>query len=232
MTTFYFMMGIYVHLDGDFFKENFGYSILVSCINVLVSPIIICILGWFAGLQARTVIYTSGLSNSMGETTLTLQVLAYEAGIFSKGTFLNLVVSTMLSLVGCCIGTVFIDQIYAMLRSFFTSVLDKPSKAEEARIQARQKELGDFQNHVVILGWNETGMEVSEHFRELKRDVIVIDLDYRLHEVFSFVYKGTLPKKPPRCVVSAVEHTSALLKSDRPPACCVQLIYSITLCDV
>lgn len=82
------------------------------------------------------------------------------------------------------------------------------------------------------MGWNETGMEVSEHFRELKRDVIVIDLDYRLHEVFSFVYKGTLPKKPPRCVVSAVEHTSALLKFDRPPACCVQLIYSITLCDV
>lgn len=31
------------------------------------------------------------------------QVLAYEAGIFSKDTFLNLAVSTMMSIVFCCV---------------------------------------------------------------------------------------------------------------------------------
>ena len=36
MTTFYFMMGIYVHLNGDFFKTNFTYSICVTLMNVLV----------------------------------------------------------------------------------------------------------------------------------------------------------------------------------------------------
>ena len=31
------------------------------------------------------------------------QVLAYEAGVFSKDTFLNLAVSTMMSIVCCCV---------------------------------------------------------------------------------------------------------------------------------
>lgn len=39
---------------------------------------------------------------------------------------------------------------------------------------------------------------MAEHFRESKREVYVIDLDYRLHEVFKFAYKGVLPKKLPR----------------------------------
>jgi hypothetical protein len=41
-----------------------------------------------------------------GETTLTLQVLAYQAGIFDRDIFLVLVVSTLLSLnlvlLTCC----------------------------------------------------------------------------------------------------------------------------------
>jgi hypothetical protein len=75
MTTFYFMMGIYVHLDGSFFQANFGYCILVSILNVFVSPVIMVTMGWFCGLKSRTAIYVSLLSNSLGETTLTLQVL-------------------------------------------------------------------------------------------------------------------------------------------------------------
>ncbi len=77
---FYFMMGIYVHLDAQFFRSNFGWSLLVSGLNVFLSPLMFCLLGWISGLKARSTIYMSCLSNSLGETTLTLQVLAYEAG--------------------------------------------------------------------------------------------------------------------------------------------------------
>ena len=38
MTVFYFMMGIYIHIDADFFKARFGWSVLVTLINVLVAP--------------------------------------------------------------------------------------------------------------------------------------------------------------------------------------------------
>jgi hypothetical protein len=83
MTTFYFMMGIYVHLNGEFFRTNFGFSVLVSFINVVMTPIIIVMFSWLCGVKARTAIYTSLLSNSLGETTLTLQVLSPAPALFS-----------------------------------------------------------------------------------------------------------------------------------------------------
>ena len=114
-----------MHLNVDFFRTNFAYSVLVtvlnvfvrcmyvcvrvcvcvcvcvracvrvcvracacvcvcSCeghvlvtvLNVFVSPLFIWVMGYAAGLKARTTVYTSFLCNSLGETTLTLQVLA------------------------------------------------------------------------------------------------------------------------------------------------------------
>ena len=56
MTTFYFMMGIYVHLKADFFKTNFGFSIAVTVLNVFGTPVIITLLGYFAGLKVRLAI--------------------------------------------------------------------------------------------------------------------------------------------------------------------------------
>jgi hypothetical protein len=35
----------------------------------------------------------------------------------------------------------------------------------------------------------------------LAGDVVMIDLDYRCHDIFKFSYKGTKPKKDPRCQV-------------------------------
>jgi len=77
MTIFYFMMGIYVHLSADFFRTNFALSLLVTGLNVIISPLFIWAMGYVAGLKSRTTIYTSFLSNSLGETTLTLQVLPF-----------------------------------------------------------------------------------------------------------------------------------------------------------
>ena len=36
MTTFYFMMGIYVSIRADFFEKNFGWSILITLLVVFV----------------------------------------------------------------------------------------------------------------------------------------------------------------------------------------------------
>ena len=58
---------------------------------------------------------------------------------------------------------------------------------------------GGFNNHVVILGWNETGFELAEHFREQRKDVVVVDLDYKLHAAFKFSYKGVATQREMRC---------------------------------
>ena len=62
MTIFYFMMGIYVHLHVDFFRENFGYSVLVTGLNVLVTPLIVWLMGYICGLKCRTTIHTRCLA--------------------------------------------------------------------------------------------------------------------------------------------------------------------------
>lgn len=137
MTTFYFMMGIYVHIDGEFFVKNFGWSILFTLIVVFVGPVVIWVMGWLVGLQSRTTVYTSLLSNSLGETTLTLQVLAYQAGIFDRDVFLVLVVTSLLSINLCCLGTIVIDRLYDLIRPLVGKVLDTPSRLEKKREDAK-----------------------------------------------------------------------------------------------
>ena len=178
MTTFYFMMGIYVHIDGSFFGKHFAWSLLFTGLVVCVAPIVIWIMGGLAGLTSRTTVYTSLLSNSLGETTLTLQVLAYQAGIFDKHVFLVLVVSTLLSINMCCVGTLAIDWFYDKIRkSPIGRWLDQPSQAEATREADKWAELvqdGSKEGPVVILGFNETGQDIAEYFREEKKDVFVV----------------------------------------------------------
>ena len=201
MTTFYFMMGIYVHIDGKFFEKNFGWSILFTLIVVFVAPVVIWVFGWVAGLQSRTTVYTSLLSNSLGETTLTLQVLAYQAGIFDRDVFLVLVVSTLISINLCCVGTLFIEKFYQKLNPIVGPWLDRPSKEERIREakKSREGEGSALKNHIVILGYNETGQDVAEYFREKKKEVFVVDLDPSMHAAFKFAYKGVRGHRLPRC---------------------------------
>ena len=50
MTVFYFMMGIYVHLDEAFFREGFiCWSLLIASLNVLVAPIFLLPFAYIAG---------------------------------------------------------------------------------------------------------------------------------------------------------------------------------------
>jgi hypothetical protein len=46
-----------------------------------------------------------------------------------------------------------------------------------------------WKNHVVIVGFNETALEIAELFREQQQDVVVIDLDWKLHEVLQGTFK-------------------------------------------
>ena len=64
--------------------------------------------------------------------------------------------------------------------------LSRPKKEDKIRVQNYS-----FQDHIVILGFNETGLEIAEFYREQGKDVVVIDLDWKLHKTFLSCYKGT-----------------------------------------
>ena len=107
-----------------------------------------------------------------------------------------LVTVAVLTLAISAVGILFVDNVLSKLRPFL-SFLDNPTKAEikrESRVKDR------FQDHVIILGFNETGFEVAEFLREMGQDVVVCDLDPVLHKAFLFAYKGTAPTKPRRVI--------------------------------
>ena len=84
------------------------------------------------------------------------------------------------ALIHRCIG-----YLYGPLDQHF-GFISKTSKEELERHQEYE-----FKNHIVIAGFNETGLEIAEFFREQGRDVVVIDLDWKLHQLFTDCYKGT-----------------------------------------
>ena len=69
-------------------------------------------------------------------------MLAYEAGILSREAFLNLCVSTMMSIILCCAITVFIDDVFKRLSAFVSGILDAPSKKERHRLAERFRAVG------------------------------------------------------------------------------------------
>jgi len=193
-TLFYFMLGVYVNVDARFFQQNFGWSVLVTVLVVLVCPLGFWVMGWCAGLKARTVVKASLLFNNLGETTLTLQVLGYQSGIFSADVFLVLVAASTMSIALSCLGAALTSDIFPVLHRAL-AVLDAPSLHEREREQEQV-----FEKHVLILGFNEVALEVAEAYRRKGRDVVVVDLDYCLHDSLRFAYKGTKPRQAARAV--------------------------------
>ena len=177
-----------------------GMSLVITFIVVCVSPIMVLVMARFVGLQSRTAIYTALLSNSLGETTLTLQVLAYQAGMLGRDSFLVLVMSTMWSMNLCSVGSMKIESLMTKLQPLLGPFLDRPTRAEKEREAARRRKMGGvLRGHVVILGFNETGQEIAEYFREQKKEVCVVDLDPCLHRCFKQAFKGVASKPKPRC---------------------------------
>ena len=81
----------------------------------------------------------------------------------------------------------FMKEIDVLLdrHSWLSSAL---SKSDEKLEIARLNEF-TWKNHVVIVGFNETALEIAELFREQQQDVVVIDLDWRLHKVLQRTFK-------------------------------------------
>ena len=53
----------------------------------------------------------------------------------------------------------------------------------------------DFVDHVVLMGFNEVGLEIADHFRMQGQDVLMIDCDPRLHGTLAAAFHSTESKK-------------------------------------
>jgi len=198
------MLGVHVHIDDQIFNSDFGWAVLIAFLVSCVQPLLMMLLCWVSGLKSRTIVYTALLHNSMGEKSLVLLVIAEKAGVFGRDIFAVLVTATVLSLAMSAAFILFVENVLHFVTPA-VGFMDNPSRDEikrEGTVKNR------FCDHIMILGFNETGLEVAEFFRELSLDVVVCDLDPVLHEAFLFSYKGTGPKKGRRLKAKHSDHES------------------------
>ena len=189
---FCFSTGIVANVKGHLFVgQNFGWAVLIAVLVVLVQPIFMIFCCWFACLKCRSTVYTALLHNSLGERSIIVMVVAQRAGVFSEEVLAVLVTAVVFSITLSAAGILFVDNVHKALMPLLT-FLERPSESEkerEAKLPCR------FQGHVVLLGFNETGLEVAEFFRKINHDVVMCDLDPVLHTTFLWSYKGTGTKR-------------------------------------
>ena len=89
--------------------------------------------------------------------------------------------------------------------------MDRPWSDEKTRLDAKMPRVGAkraLRGHVVILGFKDTALEMAEHFRSQAKEVFLIDLDYRMHQILITAYKGVNGAPEKRC--KPIEGTCAL----------------------
>ena len=95
------------------------------------------------------------------------------------------VAAAQLTMIGTALFHPFLQKFVPKLAPILGH-LDRPKKEDRIRTETY-----NFQNHIAILGFNETGLEIAEFYRQEGKDVVVIDLDWKLHKTFQSCYKGT-----------------------------------------
>ncbi|EKX36044.1 hypothetical protein GUITHDRAFT_146083 [Guillardia theta CCMP2712] len=188
MITFYFMMGIYVQLDAASFGRLVPWSIIICFIITIVLPVLFWVFGAAMGLKGRTTFMICNTFNSMGETSLIMQSLAYHADIFDRDQYIVLLLSSLFSMVLGWILQTYQVEIYNRVK--FLLVALENVTAEETE---REKKFS-YKDHIVLLGFNESGLEIANHFLEKsewqKRDVLMLDLDPSLHRTMLTSFCG------------------------------------------
>ncbi len=97
----------------------------------------------------------------------------------------NQVAAAQLTMIGTALLHPFLQDFVPKLEPILGH-LCQPKEEDKIRYENY-----NFQKHIAILGFNETGLEIAEFYRQEGKDVVVIDLDWKLHKTFKSCYKGT-----------------------------------------
>ena len=182
VVLFFFMLGIDLDLDGDALKAALPWSALLAFLTVFVFPAIMWGLGYLSGFRSRTAFMMGLIINQISEFSLILSQLAHKYEVFTPKQFQIITFATVMTLLFSSIGHVRADEIYEKVGPML-AFLDRRSTEEE-----EEEEEFEMEDHVVLLGFNETGFEIAEFYRHNNQDVLVIQLDPALHATFKQGY--------------------------------------------
>jgi len=180
VTLFFFMLGIDLNFTLESLGQAMPYSILISAVTLIVSPIIMWGLGYLSGIKARTAFFNGIIVNQISEFGLILGQTANRVGIFDESAYQIITVSMLITFLFSSIGHTQADRIFLFVQPYLAPSLDKHST-----VSCGENEGSELQDHVVLLGFNETGLAVSEVYRKRGKEVFMIELNPALFECIS-----------------------------------------------
>eukprot|EP00281_Chroomonas_sp_CCMP1168_P001733 CAMPEP_0206257470 /NCGR_PEP_ID=MMETSP0047_2-20121206/25359_1 /ASSEMBLY_ACC=CAM_ASM_000192 /TAXON_ID=195065 /ORGANISM="Chroomonas mesostigmatica_cf, Strain CCMP1168" /LENGTH=244 /DNA_ID=CAMNT_0053684061 /DNA_START=54 /DNA_END=785 /DNA_ORIENTATION=+ len=178
VVLFFIMLGIDLEMDGESLAAAAPWSALLAFLTVCVFPAIMWGLGYLSKFRSRTAFMMGLIINQISEFSLILAQLAHKYHVFDKQQFQIITLATVNTLLFSSIGHVRADEIFKKMGPLL-GYLDKRTTEED-------EEEADFEmdGHVVLLGFNETGLEIAEFYRANNQDILVIQLDPKLHSTF------------------------------------------------
>uniref|UniRef100_A0A7S0ND94 Cation/H+ exchanger transmembrane domain-containing protein n=1 Tax=Hanusia phi TaxID=3032 RepID=A0A7S0ND94_9CRYP len=181
---FLFMASINIRVKGDDLGDIIGKSFLVALCGIVFTPCFVWLTGFLVGLEGRTLFFTGNSLNQMSELSIMISTLAWSSQIFDEKIVAIVIISTLLSITFSCTGQTFEFQIFELMRGL--TVLDRLTHRRDIAWESSFC----FEKHVVLLGFNETGQQIAEFFRQKGQDVVMIDLDPELHAMLRKLYHG------------------------------------------
>ena len=181
---FFFMLGITLPSDFAVLKAALVPGVLIALLTVFVCPALLWLTGAVSGLDSRTSFLLGNTVNQISEFSLILANGLVGLKIFTPTMYITIVVATLVTFVLSSMGHVYADDVYERFFRHLLACLDRWCRV-------KQDKVADFvmTKHVVLLGFNAIALEIAEYYRGIGRDVLVIQLDPKLHHDLQDAYQ-------------------------------------------
>jgi Kef-type K+ transport system membrane component KefB len=183
VVLFFFILGINLPVNSITPMAVF-MGVILALLTVFVFPMFLWLTGWLSGVDGKTAFLIGLIVNQVSEFSLIIGEMAYRENIFTNTMFLTIVIGTLITFVFSSMGHLLADSLYDKIFCKCLSCLDF-----RATVKDEAKESFKLSDHIVLLGFNEIGLEISEFFREHEgMDVLVIHDNPDLHILFESFY--------------------------------------------
>ena len=186
VVLFFFILGINLPLEPiEDLVGSLGWGVGLGLLTVFVFPCILWITALISGVDSKVGFLIGFTINQISEFSLILGSGLAGFEIFTKNMYLTIVIACIIAFILSGCGHAVMDMLYDKIFKKLLWPLDK-----FCRVKAPHEDGFEMHHHVVLLGFNEIGMEIAEYFRTVQgEDVLCVQLDPALHDKFQTFYK-------------------------------------------
>lgn len=158
VVLFFFILGTTLPL-GSITAVPVILGVVLAILTLCVFPMFIWLTGLISGLDGKTAFMIGWIVNQVSEFSLIIGNMAYGWGVFTETMYLTIVIGTLITFVFSAMGHGKADEIY-------DGLVSKVLGCMKGTVEDDSKVHFEYHDHIVLLGFNEIALEISEFFRE------------------------------------------------------------------